>query len=81
MTENDGDHQSFDVPLTIKVEPAIDAGDYAKTSHGLEDEFAVLDWQPDLTDSAEKVTHLSLSDIEPGYEIWIGWAGPRPSLT
>ncbi len=80
VTENDGDHQSFDVPLTIKVEPAIDAGDYAKTSHGLEDEFAVLDWQPDLTDSAEKVTHLSLSDIEPGYEIWISAGGVNTQL-
>ncbi|MFG0764561.1 retention module-containing protein [Aeromonas media] len=80
VTENDGDHQSFDVPLTIKVEPAIDAGDYAKTSHGLEDEFAVLDWQPDLTDSAEKVTHLSLSDIEPGYEIWIRVGGAETQL-
>ncbi|NEX90534.1 retention module-containing protein [Aeromonas rivipollensis] len=80
VTENDGDHQRFDVPLTIKVEPAIDAGDYAKTSHGLEDEFAVLDWQPDLTDSAEKVTHLSLSDIEPGYEIWIRVGGAETQL-
>ncbi|MGN4933710.1 T1SS-143 repeat domain-containing protein [Aeromonas rivipollensis] len=80
VTENDGDHQSFDVPLTIKVEPAIDAGDYAKTSHGLEDEFAVLDWQPDLTDSAEKVTHLCLSDIEPGYEIWIRVGGAETQL-
>ncbi|WP_393935863.1 retention module-containing protein [Aeromonas rivipollensis] len=80
VTENDGDHQSFDVPLTIKVEPAIDAGDYAKTSHGLEDQFAVLDWQPDLTDSAEKVTHLSLSDIEPGYEIWISAGGVNTQL-
>ncbi|WP_395950063.1 retention module-containing protein [Aeromonas mytilicola subsp. aquatica] len=80
VTENDGDHQSFDVPLTIKVEPAIDAGDYAKTSHGLEDQFAVLDWQPDLTDSAEKVTHLSLSGIEPGYEIWIRVGGAETQL-
>ncbi|WP_461602170.1 retention module-containing protein [Aeromonas rivipollensis] len=80
VTENDGDHQRFDVPLTIKVEPAIDAGDYAKTSHGLEDEFAVLDWQPDLTDSAEKVTHLSLSGIEPGYEIWIRVGGAETQL-
>ncbi|WP_303806552.1 retention module-containing protein [Aeromonas rivipollensis] len=80
VTENDGDHQRFDVPLTIKVEPAIDAGDYAKTSHGLEDEFVVLDWQPDLTDSAEKVTHLSLSDIEPGYEIWIRVGGAETQL-
>ncbi|MCS3455731.1 T1SS-143 domain-containing protein [Aeromonas sp. BIGb0405] len=80
VTENDGDHQRFDVPLTIKVEPAIDAGDYAKTSHGLEDQFAVLDWQPDLTDSAEKVTHLSLSGIEPGYEIWIRVGGVETQL-
>ncbi|MFM4976613.1 T1SS-143 repeat domain-containing protein [Aeromonas rivipollensis] len=80
VTENDGDHQRFDVPLTIKVEPAIDAGDYAKTSHGLEDEFAVLDWHPDLTDSAEKVTHLSLSGIEPGYEIWIRVGGAETQL-
>ncbi|WP_250894635.1 hypothetical protein, partial [Aeromonas dhakensis] len=46
VTENDGDSKSFEVPLTIKVEPAIDATDYAKTSHGLEDQFTVLDWQP-----------------------------------
>ncbi|MBL0449423.1 retention module-containing protein [Aeromonas caviae] len=81
VTENDGDHKSFDVPLTIKVEPAIDATDYAKTSHGLEDQFTVLDWQPDLTDGAEKVTHLSLSGIEPGYEVWIRVGGVETQLT
>ncbi|MFM5868020.1 retention module-containing protein [Aeromonas caviae] len=81
VTENDGDHKSFDVPLTIRVEPAIDATDYAKTSHGLEDQFTVLDWQPDLTDGAEKVTHLSLSGIEPGYEVWIRVGGVETQLT
>ncbi|WP_439838374.1 retention module-containing protein [Aeromonas caviae] len=81
VTENDGDHKSFDVPLTIKVEPAIDAGDYAKTSHGLEDEFVVLNWQPDLSDSAEHVTHLSLSGIEPGYEVWIRVGGVETQLS
>lgn len=81
VTENDGDHQRFDVPLTIKVEPEIDAGDYAKTSHGLEDEFVVLDWRPDLSDSAEHVTRLSLSGIEPGYEIWIRVGGVDTQLT
>ncbi|WP_247625994.1 type I secretion C-terminal target domain-containing protein [Aeromonas genomosp. paramedia] len=81
VTENDGDHKSFDVPLTIKVEPVIDAGDYAKTSQGLEDQFTVLDWQPDLTDGTEKVTHLSLSGIEPGYEIWIRVGGVETQLT
>ncbi|MEZ6965417.1 retention module-containing protein [Aeromonas sp. S9(2024)] len=81
VTENDGDHKRFDVPLTIKVEPEIDAGDYAKTSHGLEDKFVVLDWRPDLSDSAEHVTHLSLSGIEPGYEIWIRVGGVDTQLT
>ncbi len=81
VTENDGDHKSFDVPLTIMVEPAIDAGDYAKTSHGLEDEFVVLNWQPDLSDSAEHVTHLSLSGIEPGYQIWISVGGVETQLS
>ncbi len=81
VTENDGDHKSFDVPLTIKVEPAIDATDYAKTSHGLEDEFVVLNWQPDLSDSAEHVTHLSLSGIEPGYQIWISVGGVETQLS
>lgn len=81
VTENDGDHKSFDVPLIIKVEPAIDATDYAKTSHDLEDQFTVLDWQPDLTDGAEKVTHLSLSGIEPGYEVWIRVGGVETQLT
>ncbi|UAK70719.1 retention module-containing protein [Aeromonas enteropelogenes] len=81
VTENDGDHKRFDVPLTIKVEPEIDAGDYAKTSHGLEDEFVVLNWHPDLSDSAEHVTHLSLSGIEPGYEIWIRVGGVDTQLT
>ena len=46
---------------------------------GLEDQFTVLDWQPDPTDGAEKVTHLSLSGIEPGYEVWIRVGGSRPS--
>ncbi|WP_421216839.1 retention module-containing protein [Aeromonas enteropelogenes] len=81
VTENDGDHKRFDVPLTIKVEPEIDAGDYAKTSHGLEDEFVVLNWHPDLSDSAEHVTRLSLSGIEPGYEIWIRVGGVDTQLT
>ncbi|WP_429035002.1 retention module-containing protein [Aeromonas media] len=80
VTENDGDHKGFDVPLTIKVEPAIDATDYAKTSHGLEDQFTVLDWQPDLTDGAEQVTHLGLSGIAPGYEIWIRVGGVDTQL-
>ncbi|WP_232092385.1 hypothetical protein [Aeromonas media] len=80
VTENDGDHKSFDVPLTIKVEPAIDATDYAKTSHGLEDQFTVLDWQPDLTDGAEQVTHLGLSGIAPGDEIWIRVGGVDTQL-
>ncbi|QCG48532.1 retention module-containing protein [Aeromonas schubertii] len=81
VTENDGDHQRFDVPLTIKVEPEIDAGDYAKTSHGLEDQLTLLEWRPDLGDSAERVTHLSLSGIEPGYEIWIRAGGVDTQLT
>ena len=80
VTENDGDHKGFDVPLTIKVEPAIDATDYARTSHGLEDQFTVLDWQPDLTDGAEQVTHLGLSGIAPGYEIWIRVGGAETQL-
>ncbi|OEC40866.1 retention module-containing protein [Aeromonas sp. DNP9] len=81
VTENDGDHKSFEVPLHIKVEPEIDATDYSKTSHGLEDQFTVLDWHPTLTDDAEKVTHLSLSGIEPGYEIWIRVGGVETQLT
>ncbi|MCS3833463.1 T1SS-143 domain-containing protein [Aeromonas veronii] len=81
VTENDGDHKSFEVPLHIKVEPEIDATDYSKTSHGLEDQFTVLDWHPTLTDGAEKVTHLSLSGIEPGYEIWIRVGGVETQLT
>ncbi|MFM5025603.1 type I secretion C-terminal target domain-containing protein, partial [Aeromonas caviae] len=81
VTENDGDSKSFEVPLHIKVEPAIDATDYAKTSHGLEDEFVVLNWQPDLSDSAEHVTHLSLSGIEQGYQIWIRVGGVETQLS
>ncbi|WP_270794128.1 retention module-containing protein [Aeromonas sp. QDB11] len=81
VTENDGDSKSFDVPLHIKVEPEIDATDYSKTSHGLEDQFVVLDWHPVLSDGAEKVTHLSLSGIEPGYEIWIRVGGVDTQLT
>ncbi|MGU5681615.1 retention module-containing protein [Aeromonas allosaccharophila] len=81
VTENDGDSKSFDVPLHIKVEPEIDATDYSKTSHGLEDQFVVLDWYPVLSDGAEKVTHLSLSGIEPGYEIWIRVGGVDTQLT
>ncbi|MGL5811900.1 MAG: retention module-containing protein [Aeromonas sp.] len=81
VTENDGDHKSFDVPLTIKVEPEIDAGNYDKTSQGLEDQYVVLDWHPDLSDSAEQVTHLSLSGIEPGYEIWIRVGGVETQLS
>ncbi|MEG0009603.1 MAG: type I secretion C-terminal target domain-containing protein, partial [Aeromonas sp.] len=81
VTENDGDHQSFDVPLTIKVVPEIDAGNYDKISQGFEDEPVVLDWKPDLSDSAEKVTHLSLSGIEPGYQIWVKDANGTHQLT
>ncbi|WP_303843358.1 retention module-containing protein [Aeromonas sobria] len=81
VTENDGDHKSFDVPLHIKVEPEIDATNYNKTSHGLEDQFVVLDWHPVLSDGAEKVTHLTLSGIEPGYEIWIRVGGVETQLT
>lgn len=81
VTENDGDHKSFDVPLHIKVEPEIDATDYSKTSHGLEDQFTVLDWHPTLTDGAEKVTALSLSGVEDGYQIWLRVGSVESQLT
>lgn len=81
VTENDGDHKSFDVPLHIKVEPEIDATDYSKTSHGLEDQFTVLDWHPILTDGAEKVTALSLSGVEDGYQIWLRVGSVESPLT
>ncbi|WP_429122863.1 retention module-containing protein [Aeromonas veronii] len=81
VTENDGDHKRFDVPLHIKVEPEIDATDYSKTSHGLEDQFTVLDWHPTLTDGAEKVTALSLSGVEDGYQIWLRIGGVESQLT
>ncbi|TNJ06857.1 type I secretion protein [Aeromonas veronii] len=81
VTENDGDHKSFEVPLHIKVEPEIDATDYSKTSHGLEDQFTVLDWYPTLTDGAEKVTALSLSGVEDGYQIWLRVGGVESQLT
>ncbi|MFM5239354.1 retention module-containing protein [Aeromonas veronii] len=81
VTENDGDHKSFDVPLHIKVEPEIDATDYSKTSHGLEDQFTVLDWHPTLTDGAEKVTALSLSGVGDGYQIWLRVGSVESPLT
>jgi len=81
VTENDGDSKSFQVPLHIKVEPEIDATDYSKTSHGLEDQFTVLDWHPTLTDGAEKVTALSLSGVEDGYQIWLRVGGVESPLT
>ncbi|WP_148612192.1 T1SS-143 repeat domain-containing protein, partial [Aeromonas sobria] len=81
VTENDGDHKSFEVPLHIKVEPEIDATNYSKTSHGLEDQFVVLDWRPVLSDGAEKVTHLSLSGIESGYEVWVKDSNGTHQLT
>ncbi|MBW3807272.1 retention module-containing protein [Aeromonas jandaei] len=81
VTENDGDSKSFEVPLHIKVEPEIDATDYSKTSHGLEDQFTVLDWHPTLTDGAEKVTALSLSGVEDGYQIWLRVGGVESQLT
>ncbi|MGL6335738.1 retention module-containing protein [Aeromonas jandaei] len=81
VTENDGDSKSFEVPLHIKVEPEIDATDYSKTSHGLEDQFTVLDWHPTLTDGAEKVTALGLSGVEDGYQIWLRVGGVESQLT
>nr|WP_279009973.1 retention module-containing protein [Aeromonas jandaei] len=81
VTENDGDSKSFEVPLHIKVEPEIDATNYSKTSHGLEDQFTVLDWNPTLTDGAEKVTALSLSGVEDGYQIWLRVGGVESRLT
>ena len=62
------------------MEPEIDATDYSKTSHGLEDQFTVLDWHPTLTDGAEKVTALSL----PGWRIagsWLRVGGVESQLT
>lgn len=81
VTENDGDSKSFEVPLHIKVEPEIDATNYSKTSHGLEDQFTVLDWHPPLTDGAEKVTALSLSGVVDGYQIWLRVGGVESQLT
>ncbi|WP_244463004.1 type I secretion C-terminal target domain-containing protein [Aeromonas popoffii] len=75
VTESDGDHKSFEVPLHIKVEPEIDATHYSKTSHGLEDQFVALDWHPVLTDGAEQVTGLTLSGVADGYQIWLRAGG------
>lgn len=72
VTENDGHHQIVETPLLVKVEPQIDAKDYNNTSHGLEDDYTVLNWQPDLSaDGNEHVTQLHFSGIESGYHLWI----------
>ena len=81
VTENDGDHKSFDVPLTIKVEPAIDATDYTFDQPWPGGSVHRPRLAADLTDGAEKVTHLSLSGIEPGYEVWIRVGGVETQLT
>ena len=56
VTENDGDGKELPKCRCIsKVEPAIDATDCSKTSHGAgRSVHRVLDWHPTITDGAER---------------------------
>lgn len=74
-TENDGNVASFTKDIVIHVTPVIDAIDYTKVSHGLEDQPVNVDWRPTLqqgfTDNQETITHLRIESIPSGYSLYL----------
>ncbi|WP_345843390.1 M10 family metallopeptidase C-terminal domain-containing protein [Shewanella algae] len=71
VTEDDGDHKSFEHELLIHIEPEISTADYSNLSTGLEDELLVLDWRPEISDSKEQVTGITLSGLPDDCKLFI----------
>ncbi|WP_208161068.1 M10 family metallopeptidase C-terminal domain-containing protein [Shewanella algae] len=71
VTEDDGDHKSFEHELLIHIEPEISTADYSNLSSGLEDELLVLDWRPEISDSKEQVTGITLSGLPDDCKLFI----------
>ncbi|HIF9470988.1 TPA: DUF5801 repeats-in-toxin domain-containing protein [Photobacterium damselae] len=71
VTENDGASQSFDKDVIIHIEPVVDATNYIKHSTGYEDELTPIDWRPNLTDSKEQVTSLTIKDLPADFDLYI----------
>ncbi|WIH20921.1 retention module-containing protein [Photobacterium damselae] len=71
VTENDGASQSFDKDVIIHIEPVVDATNYINHSTGYEDELTPIDWRPNLTDSKEQVTSLTIKDLPADFELYI----------
>ncbi|HIF9522956.1 TPA: DUF5801 repeats-in-toxin domain-containing protein [Photobacterium damselae] len=71
VTENDGASQSFDKDVIIHIEPVVDAANYTNHSTGYEDELTPIDWRPNLTDSKEQVTSLTIKDLPADFDLYI----------
>ncbi|ENX3947001.1 retention module-containing protein [Photobacterium damselae] len=71
VTENDGASQSFDKDVIIHIEPVVDATNYINHSTGYEDKLTPIDWRPNLTDSKEQVTSLTIKDLPADFELYI----------
>ncbi|WIH24768.1 retention module-containing protein [Photobacterium damselae] len=71
VTENDGASQSFDKDVIIHIEPVVDATNYINHSTGYEDELTPIDWRPNLTDSKEQVTSLTIKDLPADFDLYI----------
>ncbi|HIF9086675.1 TPA: DUF5801 repeats-in-toxin domain-containing protein [Photobacterium damselae] len=71
VTENDGASQSFDKDAIIHIEPVVDATNYTNHSTGYEDELTPIDWRPNLTDSKEQVTSLTIKDLPADFDLYI----------
>ncbi|UKA24041.1 DUF5801 domain-containing protein [Photobacterium damselae subsp. damselae] len=71
VTENDGASQSFDKDVIIHIEPVVDATNYTNHSTGYEDELTPIDWRPNLTDSKEQVTSLTIKDLPADFDLYI----------
>ncbi|HIF9275400.1 TPA: retention module-containing protein [Photobacterium damselae] len=71
VTENDGASQSFDKDVIIHIEPVVDATNYINHSTGYEDKLTPIDWRPNLTDSKEQVTSLTIKDLPADFDLYI----------
>lgn len=87
VTEADGDSAEYEKEIIIHVKPVIDAEDFSSSIKGVEDQPITLDrtnWMPTLTDSQEKVTHLTFTlpdgAVTSGYHLLIVQNGVTTEL-
>ncbi|KTD60914.1 DUF5801 repeats-in-toxin domain-containing protein [Legionella shakespearei] len=85
VTENDGDVLILgEQKIVIHITPVIDAGDYSRTSAGLEDEVFTVNWiPPQFSDSQEHIAGIRLENVPTdGSKLFIEYNnGDRTELT